>query len=707
MKKKIRYFTERLDFSLTRKMPFFHQAESSECGLACLAMISSYYGLHKDLFSLRSRYMTPASGARLADVIQIAEDSGMLTRALSLEVSELKLLKLPCILHWDFNHFIVLVKTTKKDFIVHDPASGRLKLTRKEIEENFTGVALEIFPCSDYQERADDKAERIEITKLTKNIKHLTSNLLKIFFLSVVIEAIILLIPIGTQLTMDYVLPSADQSLLTLICTGLFIFILLRSLLSSVRAWLTLKIGSTIDVQWQMNLYKHLINIPLSYFERRKTGDVQSRFSSIETIRSTIVSGITGAIIDTIMCMILLLLMFLYSGLLSVIATGITAVYVIIRIVSYRFYKRLQEESLVKSARASSHFMETLYGISAVKAHGLKNGRVSQWINLKIDSINANLQISKVDMVYSGVNTFVSAVDQVTLLWVGANLVIHNEISLGMFIAFGTFRSQFSDRIASLTGYAFNYKLLDLHSERLSDIAMQKQEGETAHDAIIRHTEPSDPAELVVECISYSYNQFSRPVLKDISFTVEPGESVAIVGSSGSGKTTLMKLISGLIRPEKGRILIDRTDIHKSSSGKVNARLGCILQDDKLFSGSIRENITCFSEVPDEEWMIDCARKALIHDVIMTFPMGYDTLLGEVGEGLSGGQKQRVYIARALYKRPNILVMDEATSALDNVSEKLVSNSINSLRITKVIIAHRESTIAGADRIIRLDELNT
>lgn len=693
----VRRMINQLDMRWRRRVPVIHQTETSECGLACLAMICGHFGKNIDLISLRRKFNLSARGANLAGINSIAEQMGMVTRALSLELDELGALKTPCILHWDFSHFVVLVSVKRNRYVLHDPARGRRNVGLEEMTRYFTGVALEVWPGSEFSEETTQN--RIQLRSLINSIYGIKSTLAKIFCLSVVIEAINLVMPVGTQLVMDHAIPAGDRGLLTLISAGLMFFILLRAATGMLRAWSSLVMGTLINVQWQSGLFNHLLRLPLAYFERRKLGDIQSRFGSLDTLRATFTTSVVGAIMDSIMVVGVFVMMLLYGGYLTWIVLGFTTVYVLIRLVTYGYYRQISEETLVRGARASSYFMETLYGIATVKIQGMAERRGTHWLNLKIDAINSGIKLTKMDLFFGGINTFVAACDQVAILWLGTSLVIDNQMTIGMFVAFGSFRGQFSDRVASLTNFLLQLRMMSLHNERIADIALhEKEEKKPELDIVADMT----PVSLETTDLSYRYDSQSAPVFSGLYLSVTPGESVAITGTSGAGKTTLMKVLCGLFEPDSGKVLVNGTDIRQLGINNYHRMIACVMQDDRLFSGSIRENICGFSEEMDEAWMIECARASYIHDVIMKMPMGYETLIGELGEGLSGGQKQRIFIARALYRRPGILFMDEATSSLDTESERFVNVAIRNMNITRVIIAHRETTLRTVDRTISI-----
>jgi ATP-binding cassette subfamily B protein RaxB len=683
----------KLNLSLRRKVPQILQTEASECGLASLAMVCHYHGLQIDLFNLRSRYGFSSRGATLSALIDIASALKLQSRALSLNIDELKALKMPCILHWDMKHFVVLVSVSRGRAVIHDPAFGRKVLELHELSRHFTGVALELWPDSEFQ--PIKQQSRLRFRKLMSNVRGLKGALLKIFCLSIVIEAVNLLLPVGTQLVMDHVILAGDHDLLALICIGLLFFILFRTGVSMLRSWISIVMGALIDVQWKAGVFDHLMKLPLSFFEKR----IQSRFGSLDTIRATFTTSIVSSIIDGIMSVGVFVMMLLYGGWLVWVVLGFTAIYVILRLSTYQHYRQLSEEQLVKGARAGSHFMETLYSISTLKALGLSETRSQYWLNLNVETINAGIKLTKLNMMFGGLGAFIATCDQVIILWLGAALVIDNQMTIGMFIAFNAYRGQFSERASSLIDMMLQLRMLSLHNERVADIVLSSPEPQMPARQLFTK---GNAAELQVRNLRYQYDRLAKPIITDLNLSIAAGESVAIVGPSGVGKTTLMKLMCGLLSPDEGAVLVDGMDISNIGVNNYRQCIACVLQDDKLLAGSIAENISGFDAEMDLKRIEACARRCNMHDDIQNMPMGYETLIGELGGSLSGGQKQRLLIARALYRRPSILFMDEATSHLDLDNETHINRAISQLNITRVIIAHRPSTIASADRVIQL-----
>ena len=696
------YIRERLHFSFFRKVPQILQTESAECGLACLTMVCRYFGKDVDLFTLRHRFGISSHGATLALVVDIASRLNLKTRPLTLDLDELRQLRTPCILHWDMSHFVVLIHVGRNKFTIHDPAFGKRVIAMSEVSRHFTGIALELWPDSGFT--CEKTRSKMRLRDLMKNIHGLTGFLTKILCFSLLIETINLLIPIGTQLVMDHVIIAEDHDLLSLICTGLISFILCRTFISFLRSWASLVMSSLINVQWKTGLFDHLMKLPLSYFEKRKLGDIQSRLGSLDTIRNTLTENLVNGIIDIIVAIGVFIMMFLYGGWLVWVVFAFTLFYMILRLVTYSQYRQASEEQIVKDAISGSHFMETLYGISTLKALGITSLRSKFWLNLNIDSTNARIRTTRLDMMFGGLANLINAIDQITILWLGATMVINGGMTLGMFVAFGAYRGQFSERTANLINIVLQLRLLALHNERIADIVLSEPEAEMPE-----RTRPAlnEAIDFRTKDIAFHYDRLSSPIFSGLNIHVNAGESVAIIGPSGVGKTTLMKVMSGLLSPTEGDILMNGVDINHIGLNNYRHCIACVLQEDKLFAGSVADNICSFEEYKNNEQIQACAQLANIHDEIMRMPMGYETLIGELGGSLSGGQKQRLLIARALYRQPGLLFLDEATSHLDLDNEAKINQAIRNLKVTRIFIAHRPSTIASADRVIDLNQFSS
>ncbi len=679
------------------RVPLHLQTEAAECGLACLAMVAGYYGRQTDLLTLRQQVGLSSRGSTLASIIGVAREMKLASRPLSLDLNNLDELHKPCILHWNFNHFVVLVSIKGDRCVIHDPAAGRQVIHRQSLSLHFTGIALELWPDTRFVPEV--RVRRLRLSTLLRSISGFRSALVKIFCLSLIVEFITLLLPVGTQMVMDNAVPAADRGLLTLICLSLLLLTLLQAGISLFRGWTTMVLGTHTDLQWRDGLYRHLLRLPLQWFEKRRIGDIQSRFSSLDTLRTTFTQSLTGAVMDCIMASGAFILLILYGGLLVWGVAGFTSLFVLLRVLTWPRYRQAQEELLIKNARVASSFTETLYAAATVRAQGLSEQRRDNWLNMMADATGSGVSLLRFDMLAGVAGTFIGACDEVIILWLGISAVIGHSMTVGAFVAFSAFRGMFSARVLSLTGLVLQLRMLSLHNERIADIALSEPEEEKSDNNFFT---AGTALSLRAENLAFRHDKQSAPVFSEINLSISAGECVAITGPSGSGKTTLMKVLCGLTPPESGKVVVNGIDIQAAGLNNYRRAVACILQEDRLLAGSLRDNITGFTRTTDDKWMEECARLSFIHDDIMALPMGYETLTGELGEGLSGGQRQRIFMARALYRRPGILFMDEATSHLDERNEALINGAVRTLNITRIIIAHRPSTIASADRIVEL-----
>jgi ATP-binding cassette, subfamily B, bacterial CvaB/MchF/RaxB len=682
-----------------RRTPLILQTETAECGLACLAMIAGRYGHRVDLPALRQRYNLSLRGTTLHDLIRIASGMRLATRALRAEPEHLRGLRLPCILHWDHNHFVVLLRVRGRCIIIHDPAVGRRNVPMQEVNKRFTGIVLEGWPTESFEHKTE--LARVRIWDLLRRTDGFAKVAAQVLTMSLVLEVIGLATPIGFQLVLDDVVVSDDRDLLTLIVLGLGLVLTLRALIDLVRSWAIMVAGSSLTLQWKLSLFRHLLRLPLSFFERRHAGDLASRFASIDRIQQTLSTASISPVVDGVMALVLVGMMWLYDPWLAGLAIITTGIYALIRCLAYRLYRRANEEAVVYAASESSHFFESLRGMASIKALAIGDRRQGIWNNYLVDRVGAELRVGKVDLIFTISSALLFGLDRIAMIFFGARAVMGGTLSVGMLVAFLAYKDQFSQRVGKCLDTIVHLGTLTVHGERIADIALaETEQGDTSQIGGLAATITSPKAGLSARGISFRYSDYEARVIADFDLDVAPGECVAIAGPSGAGKTTLLKILAGLLSPTAGTVLINDVPLQAIGLEAYRAQIGCVLQDDRLFAGSIAENIAGFSPSPDPERIQQVARFAAIHEEIMRMPMGYETLVGDMGSSLSGGQMQRVVLARALYRGPRILLLDEATSHLDEENERTINQAIRLLPISRVIVAHRRSTLDMADRIV-------
>ena len=691
---------DKISFGFSRQVPTILQTEATECGLACIAMVAHYYGFESDLITLRRRFSISQKGSNLSQLIQISNQLKLVTRPLKLELDDLNQLRTPCILHWDFNHFVVLQKMSGNKATISDPAFGKRVLSLDEMSEHFTGVALELWPDTEFEKK--EEKNKIQLRSLIGHIRGLWKSLGQILILALALEVFSLTSPFFMQWVIDHVIVSADRDLLTVLAIGFALLMFLQQFISLLRSWIMMYMSTHLNVQWRANVFNHLINVPVSYFERRSLGDIVSRFGSIDSIQRTLTSTFLSAILDGLMTVFTLILMFVYSPKLAWIAIGTMCLYALIRWIWYAPLKRATEAQIIHAAKQSSHFMETVRGAKTIKLFQRQDVRRSTWLNLLVNQVNADLSSQKLGIGFSLANGALFGLENILIIWLGASLVLDGNFTVGVLMAFVAYKNQFDGRVAGLIDKYIELKMLQIDVERLSDIALTEPE-KLYGEAEIANIENVENA-IEVKNLHFRYSENDPYILKNVSFTIPLNQSVAIVGPTGCGKTTLLHVLLGVFRQNEGEISIMGRDIDKLGLNAIRDQIATVLQDDILFAGSIAENICFFDASPQQEWMQECADLAAIHQDILKMPMGYQTLVGEIGNMLSGGQKQRILLARALYKKPKILFMDEATSHLDIQKEHEVNEKIKGLNITRILIAHRPETIASAERVIAFQD---
>jgi ATP-binding cassette, subfamily B, bacterial CvaB/MchF/RaxB len=682
----------------TRRVPLLLQTEAAECVLACLAMVAAAHGHRTDLPTLRQRFSLSLKGATMADLVRMAGELRFNPRALRVEPDQLQQLVLPCVLHWDLNHFVVLTEVRGGAVTLHDPARGVRRMSLGELSRHFTGVALELTPAADFAPKTEKQSVRLK--DLVGPVHGLKRSLAQILLLAVALEVFVLGSPFLLQWVVDDVVVSADRDLLLTLGIGFGLLVLLQASTAALRSWAVLHLSATLNLQWLGNVFAHLMRLPVAWFEKRHAGDVWSRFASVQQIQKTLSTHFVEALIDGLLVIATLAMMAFYSLTLTAIAFGAVAVYALLRWAFFKPLRQATEETLVHEAQQASHFLESLRAIQAIKLFNRQADRQARFMNRVVDAMNAGLAARKLEILFSVLHRLLFGLERVAVVWVGALLVMDQRFSVGMLFAFFAFKEQFALRVSALIDKGVELRMLRLQGERLADIVLAAPEDM----GVPRLAERPAEAGIELRGVSFRYADNESDVLRGVNLAIEPGESLAIVGPSGCGKTTLLKLILGIHGPQTGEVRVGGLPLAQLGLAQWRAMVGTVMQDDALLTGSVADNICFFDAVPDLEWMVECARMAAVHDEIEALPMGYHTLVGEMGSSLSGGQQQRLLLARALYKRPRVLLLDEATSALDVERERVVNQNIRRLALTRVIVAHRPEKIASASRVVVLQD---
>ncbi|EPW9551431.1 peptidase domain-containing ABC transporter, partial [Acinetobacter baumannii] len=570
-----------------------------------------------------------------------------------------------------------------------------------EFSDIFTGIALEIWPNSKFEK--NEKKEIFNFFHLLHDLKSLLSSFSYILILAVVLEILGLVSPLYMQFVLDNVIPEGDRQLLLTLTIAFFMLMIFNIIITTTQTLIGMFVSSTLNVQWKSNVLNHLVNIPNEYFFKRHLGDIISRFNSIDPIQSTLTSTFIITLLNACLAIFTLCLMFYFSAQLALITLIAMVLYLLLKIITYLPLRSLAEKGIILGASQNSYLMETIRGIRAIKQYNKQDERSNNWLSLFVNQTNNSLSSQKLSVIISIINKFIFGVENLLIIWFGANLVIDKTFTIGFLTAFIAYKTQFSIRFSSLIDSYFQIKMLSLHGERLSDIVLTDQEDVTAFE-LTPNVKQEIKGQIKAENISFKYGDFEAEIIQGLNLTIEAGQSIALTGPSGCGKTTFLNLLNASLKPTSGEIFLDNIPFSQLGTKNLRSLIACVDQNDTLFAGNIIENISFFDSNVKLEWVERCAEMAGIHNEIIKMPMGYWSLVGDMGSSLSGGQKQRILIARALYQKPKILFMDEATSHLDIRKEKEINQMISDLKITRVIIAHRKETIMSADRVISLKE---
>lgn len=688
-----------LNFSWAKHLPSILQAEKSECGLACLAMILSYYGRHTDVHVLRNRYRVSQHGLSLTKLIKMADQSGLSARALRLELDELKCLSLPAILHWDLNHFVVLKSVRGRRVVIHDPATGIRHYRLDTLNKHFTGVALELRPAKHFVRK--DERKKLNLLTLWSKAKGLNQGILQICLLSLLLQVFTLSLPFYSQLFIDDVMLNHDADLLQIMALGFFCITLVKVITELLRSHVILYLSNNLGFQFAINIYRHLLSLPLEYFNRRHMGDLVSRFSSLQEIKSFMTTGVVEVVVDGMMVSATLILMFAYSVELTMVALVAVILYALVRLLAHHLIRAKNEDLITASANENSHFMENIRAIQGIKVFAREAVRNGLWQNCYAQVINAGIKLEKIQIYLRSAHAFLGGSENILLILIGGYAVFQGSITLGMLVAYLSYKDQFFGRVFALLDKLFEYRLLEVHLNRVADIALEEVEGDMSGGGTVPGQHRTGSV-LALENICFRYNEEEPYLFSDLNLQLKEQECIAIVGPSGCGKSTLLKIVLSLVRANAGNILFKGVALHNLGLNHYRENIAGVLQDDTLLSGTVLENIAFFDPQVDRQRVEYAAELAALDQEIRKLPMQYETLIGGTGLALSGGQVQRILLARALYRLPQILILDEATSHLDLATEARVNQAIKQLKISTIMVAHRPQTIAMADTVYLL-----
>lgn len=684
-----------------KRFPLVEQAEEMDCGAACLAMICKHYGIAMTLGKLREMANVTTEGATLDSLAQVGESLGFTTHGVQCTYQTLLGFELPFIAHWEGYHYIVVYGVSKHQVWVADPGLGFRKLSVAEFEKGWTGTCLLFAPSADLAQIEATRSPWLRFVRLLRPHKPVLGYLI---LATLVIQVLGIAPPIIIQNILDRVVVHQSYELLNLLIVGFILVQVFMQLTAMMRAYLTNFMVRNLDFSMMSQFFQHAMSLPITFFAKRRTGDIFARFQENQTIRRFLTQSTISTLLNLLMVFFYFLVLFLYSVKMTLVLLVLVVPMVILTLAITPRIKQYARRDFETSTDAEAILMETLNGAETIKAMGIERAIRLKWERKYARALNVQYQAKSFEALVALASQLLHAATVTSVLWVGANLVLGQQLTIGQLIAFNMLMGSVMAPLMGLIGMWDELHEAGVAMERLGDVLDLESE-QKPEDQPSRILLPSLRGDIRLEGVYFRYGGKETPyVLENISFELKAGETAALVGHSGSGKTTLAKLLVGFYPPTDGKISIDGYNLNLVDKDYYRAQIGYVMQTNLLFSGTVAENIALGEENSDRRRIVEVARLADAHGFVSKLPNGYEQTVGERGVGLSGGQIQRLCIARALYRDPRLLILDEATSALDTQSETNILRNLSGVLEgrTALVIAHRLSTIMSADKILVL-----
>ncbi|MBV6845780.1 peptidase domain-containing ABC transporter [Xanthomonas campestris pv. paulliniae] len=679
-----------------KRMKIVYQSETSECALACIAMILAYHGNQTSLEELRASSSISMKGASLRAVIDVSARLGFLARPIRIDLDEVDKIKLPALLHWNLNHYVVLAKVGKAKLTIYDPARGERVISYKEMSQSFTGIVLELAPDAVDQKKPK---ETLSLRRMISGISGIWPFILQLTLLTIVTQAVSVVLPVINQVIVDQAIANHDGDLLTTLAIGLLVLTGITVIIGVLRGLISLYLGTQLSFQLESRLMSHLLRLPIEWSEKRHLGDITSRFGSLGPVKSFISGSVISTVISISALIFSCTMMLLYAPILFVVEASFVIFLVAFRLLFISSVKDKTENGIYLAAKSQSVFLETLRAIRAFKIFGRENERLTLWQSHQSRVIANDVSLSKLRVFGDAGTSIVSGLQSVIMLWLGGRKVMHGEMSLGMLFAFRAYADQFNGAVGGIVSQVGSYISCRMNLKRVSEVMLAEPES----NLLSSDRRSADlRGSISLRQIRFRYANYEPWILDGISLEIAENEFVCLTGPSGQGKTTLLKLLIGIMSPVHGEIFYDGLSAESLRIENFRGQIGVVMQDDMLVAGTLADNICFFEPGAEHDDIVNAATLANIHNEIMAMPMGYLTLVGDIGSALSGGQRQRLLIARALYRKPKILFFDEGTSNLDQENENVVLDVIKALSMTRVLVAHRKAAIDMADRVLEV-----
>ncbi len=683
-----------LHFGDSRKLSIVRQSTATECGLACVAMLADYFGIAADLTSLRRRYSVSLKGATLGSIDSCCRDLGLSTRAIRCDYHELRNLSTPCILHWRFNHFLILKSVSRRGLTLYDPSRGIVMESHSSAGDAFTGIALEV--KSESRIRRARRPLQLKLSSLLAKDTDIGRKFLAGLLLALIFELLLLTSPFYLQIVIDEVLARGDPLLLNVVAIVFFALLLFQLLANVMRQLTFLFLGHVTSFDITSRVLHRLFRLPIRFFRSRELGDIQHRIQSLQHIQNFIVQGVPALVLDTLFVVLISCVLVLYEPGLTLLMIVALLLWCLWRVTIFHRSLRLSNDIAQAESSVQTHLLESLRAVQSIKISNGEPQRQAEWQNLFASTTNTRIRLGKLQIADAAVRSLLfQGARTVAIYWLARN-GLAQQMTIGAISAYVAYLGMFTTRCSGIVDRLMEYKLLEVPLRRLSDVIFSEEERDQGRDV------HSGIGDIELRKLSFSYSQDEAPILQDCSALFPESALTVIAGPSGAGKSTVLQVIAGNVLAEEGELLLAGRPAAQLSLKSLRSKMATVFQDDALLKGSVAENIALFSTDIDMLRVRASAIAACIAPELEALPMAYETRIGDLGSSLSCGQVQRILLARAFYRRPALLLLDEASSGLDCALERRVIASLRQLPATKIVVSHSDLMLQAADEVLWL-----
>lgn len=695
----------------SKGFPFFYQHDSMDCGPACLRMIAKYYGRHYTIESLRQKCHISREGVSMLGISNAAEDIGFKTIGVHISYAQFKEeVPFPCIVHWRQNHFIVVYKIKKDTVFVADPASGLIKYTKKEFLDGWIsrkgdsdeGIALLFEPQPEFYSVDGEKPDKAKFSFILQYLKPYKKLVLQLFLGMLIGTMLQLIFPFFTQSIVDYGIGNNNINFITLILIAQITLYAAQTAVEFIRSWILLHISTRINISIISDFLIKLMRLPIGFFDTKMIGDLMQRIGDHQRIQAFLTSSTLNIIFSFISLIVFAFVLAFYSVKLLVVFFIGSALYVLWVMIFLKYRRELDYKRFTQSSAERSNLIQMITGMQEIKLNNCEKQKRWEWENIQAKLFKVSISGLRLSQCQQSGAVFINETKNILISFISAYAVINGDISLGMMMAVQTIVGQLNSPVIQMINFIQSAQDAKISLERLGEIHNRENESEDGDGKTSIF--PEDKS-ISIENLSFHYDTLSDAVINDVSLNIPEGKVTAIVGMSGSGKTTLVKLLLGFYSPTRGNVRIGGINLSNIKPQAWRAKCGTVMQDGFIFSESIAKNIAIGEDLIDEQRLLHAAKIANIQDMIENLPLGYNTKIGQEGNGISQGQKQRILIARAVYKNPDYIFLDEATNSLDANNERVIMDNLQEFfkGRTVIVVAHRLSTVKNADQIVVLN----